>query len=100
MAKHVSEGAGRIIALSIYYIVALILQVVIPLERPSECFFLCQTGRVRASLPAKGGGRSVKKETDSNTNVIWICVYVCVRCGTAVLFTCTSVLNYPGSLEG
>jgi hypothetical protein len=61
---------------------------------------LCQTGRVWTSRPAKGGGRSVKKETDSNTNVIWICVCVYIRCSTAMLFTCTSVLNCPVGMKG
>ncbi len=39
---------------------------------------MCQTGRVWASRPAEGSGRSVKKKTDSNTNVIKMCVHICV----------------------
>jgi hypothetical protein len=32
-------------------------------------------------------------------NVMYICVYVYVRCGMAILFTCTSVLSCPASKE-
>jgi hypothetical protein len=35
-------------------------------------------GRVWASRPAKKGGRSIKGEKNSNANVIYICVSMCV----------------------
>ncbi len=39
---------------------------------------LCQMGRVWASQPAKKGGRSVKGKKNSNADVMYICVSVCV----------------------
>ncbi len=42
---------------------------------------------------------TVKKRINSNINVMYACVSVYIRCGIAVLFTCTSVLSQPTSKE-
>ncbi len=70
-----------------------------PLYVPYTILYLCQTGRVWASQPAKGSGRSIKKK-DSNIDWLYICVSVYVSYSAAMLFTCTQVRSRQLAMKG
>jgi hypothetical protein len=50
---------------------------------------MCQTGRFWISRPAKKGGKSVKGKKNSNADVMYICVFMCVmyRCYVVYLYS-------------
>jgi hypothetical protein len=57
-------------------------------------------GKVLSQPACQEEWRSVKKRKNSNIDVMYICVPMCVSCSATMLFTCTLVRSRPDSNEG